>query len=82
MQDTYSFNDIMNASVKECYLLLNYLFINTENDMVLGYLCAKYPSDIKNGGHIKFISPCGTYFHKIYGNHFIKNSKILKIVKE
>ncbi len=82
MQETYSFNDIMKISINECILLLDYLFINTENNMVLGYLCAKYPSDIKNGGNITFISPCGTHFHKIYGNHFIKNSKILKIVKE
>ncbi len=82
MQETYSFNDIMKTSIKECFLLLDYVFINTENDMVLGYLYAKYPSDIANGGHIKFISPCGTYVHKIYGNNFIKNAKILKIIKE
>ena len=82
MKETYSFNDIMRTSIKECFLLLDYLFINTENNKVLGYLYAKYPSDTKNGGHIKFISPCRTYFHSIYGNCFMKNAKILKIIKE
>ncbi len=82
MKDTYSFNDILRASLNECSLIFEQLFINTENNEVLGYLYAKCPSDIRNGGHLTFKSPCRSYFYKIYGNNFIKNSKILKIIKQ
>jgi hypothetical protein len=81
MKDTFSFNELLNLTYNECSILFNCLFINTENNQILGYFCGKIPSDVKNQGCIKFVSQSGTYIHKIYGKSFIKNAKILKIIK-
>lgn len=76
----YSFNDILHSTFQEVHLLFDYLFINTENEQILGYLYAKDPTDLINKGFIEFISPCKNRIHKICGTSFIRNAKILKII--
>lgn len=80
MKETYSFNDILKSTYQECRLLLECVFINTENNEILGYFWAKYPSHVQHGGVIQFISQDGSSIRELHGNSFPKNMKILKTI--
>jgi hypothetical protein len=80
MNNVYSFNDILRANFQDCSLFIDSVFMNTENEQILGYLSHKNPNDLINGGYIEFTSPYENHIHKICGKNFMKNAKILKIV--
>ncbi len=80
MKETYSLNELLNSTFPECCILLEKVFINTENNEILGYFWAKYHSNIKYGGVVQFISHDGSRVRELRGNSFPKHMRILKII--